>query len=166
MEALGINLPFLIAQIVNFLILLALLSRFAYKPVLKMLDERAAKIQESLEASEKANKQAEEAEVVFKERIREASVQGQLILDRAAKTGEEMRFKAAEDAKEEASIIVARAHEEIDREKAETVTCLCQEYAKLVTLAAGKVIGKTLDEKAHEELINRVLEESVSLRKN
>ena len=166
MEALGINLSLLIAQIVNVLILLVLLWRFAYKPVMKMLDARSAKIQESLDASEKVTKQAEEAEVAFKEKIREASVQGQLILDRAAKTGEEMRLRAVEDAKEEAETVLARAREEINREKIETIVSLRSEYAELVTLAAGKVIGKSLDKKAHETLINDVLEESVNLRNN
>jgi len=163
---LGINLALLIAGVVNFVILLALLRIFAYLPVMKMLDERSAKIQESLAASERMTKQAEEAELAFKEKIREASVQGQLILDRASKTSEEIRARAVEEAKEEAGIVLARAREEISREKVETVVALRREYADLVTLAAGKVIGKSLDKKAHENLINEVLADSVILSNN
>ena len=166
MEALGINLPLLLAQIVCFGILLAILSFFAYKPVMKMLDSRSAKIEESLAATEKVAQQAEEAEIAYKEKIKEAATQSQIIIDRASKTGEEIRLKAIEEAKEEAAVVVARAREEITREKEETISALRQEYADLVALAASKVIGKSLDKKAHEALIHDVLEESVNLRKN
>ena len=53
MEAIGLNLPLLIAFLVNFLILFGLLGFLLYKPLLKMLDERAVKVRESLQAAEK-----------------------------------------------------------------------------------------------------------------
>ena len=61
MEALGINLPGLITQIISFLILLFVLSKLLYKPVIKMLDDRAERIKTSLSAAEKAKEQAEKA---------------------------------------------------------------------------------------------------------
>ncbi|MCL2474799.1 MAG: F0F1 ATP synthase subunit B [Chloroflexi bacterium] len=166
MEALGINLPLLIAQIVCFGGLLAILWRFAYKPVMNMLDARSEKIEESLAAGEIVVQQAREAEIAYKEKIKEAAAQSQIIIDRASKTGEEIRLKAIEEAKEEAAIVVSRAREEITREKEETISALRKEYADLVALAASKVIGKSLDKKAHEALIDDVLAESISLRKN
>jgi F-type H+-transporting ATPase subunit b len=59
---LGISLPLLISQLVSFVILLLLLWRFAYKPVLKMLDERAKKIKESIESAETVKDQSLHAE--------------------------------------------------------------------------------------------------------
>ena len=89
MEALGINLPGLITQIISFLILLFVLSKLLYKPVIKMLDERAERIKTSLSAAEKANEDAAlSAEKIEKELI-SARQEGQKIIDQAKKLSEE-----------------------------------------------------------------------------
>lgn len=166
MEKLGIDLASFIAQLVNFGILLVVLYLVAYKPVLKMMDGRAARIKESLEQAEQMKKQAEEAEVEFKQQIAEASKQGQAVIERASKTADEIRQRAQDEAKTDAEALVNRARAEINRERDEVIDELRREFADLTVLAAGKVIGKTLDKAAHRDLINQVLEESDSLRKN
>ena len=166
MEKLGIDLASFIAQLVNFGILLVVLYLVAYKPILKMMDGRAARIKESLEQAEQMKKQAEAAEVEFKEQIAEASKQGQAVIERASKTADEIRQRAQEEAKTEAEALVNRARAEINRERDEVIDELRKEFADLTVLAAGKVIGKTLDKNAHRDLINQVLEESNNLRKN
>ena len=72
MEALGINLGYLISQIVNFTLLAVLLYFVAYKPILRMLDERSARIQKGLADAEAASKRAEEMEQEFERRMGEA----------------------------------------------------------------------------------------------
>jgi F-type H+-transporting ATPase subunit b len=166
MGELGINLPSFIAQLVNFLILFLLLSVLAYKPILKMMDERTHRIKESLEQAEVMKAQAEKAQEEFKLQIAEASKQGQLVIERAAKTGDEIREKAKSEAQAEAEALLARAKADIRRERDEVIDELRKEFADLTILAAGKVIGKALDKTAHREMINAVLEESAGLRKN
>ncbi len=166
MAELGINLPSFIAQLVNFLILFLLLSVLAYKPILKMMDERSRRIKESLELAEVAKAQAEKAQEEFKLQIAEASKQGQLVIERAAKTGDEIRERATVDAQAEAEALIARAKADIRRERDEVIDDLRREFADLTVLAAGKVIGQTLDKTAHRDMINQVLEESAGLRKN
>ena len=142
MEQLGISLSSFIAQLVNFGILLVLLYLVAYKPILKMMDGRTARIKESLEQAEVMKKQAEAAEVEFKKQIVEASKQGQAVIERASKTADEIRQRAQEEAKGDAEALVERARADIRRERDEIIDELRKEFADLTILAAGKVIGK------------------------
>jgi len=164
-EGLGINLPSLLAQIVNFAILLGILYLVAYKPIMRMLDERSRRIKESMEQTEEIKQQVEKAEKEFKKRIEQAGRQGQEIIDRAVLTGEEIGQKARAEAKKEAEALLARARAEIRRERDEVIDELRQEFADLTILAAGKVIEQSLDKEAHRQLIDRVLEESTELKK-
>jgi len=82
MEGLGINLPTLIAQIINFVILLGLLYLVAYKPIMRMLDERSRKVKESMEQTELIKQQAERAEEEVKKQIEAAGKEGQEIIAR------------------------------------------------------------------------------------
>jgi F-type H+-transporting ATPase subunit b len=164
-EGLGINLPTLIAQIINFFILLGLLYLVAYKPIMRMLDERSRRVKESMEKTEFIKQQAEHAEEEVKKQLEAASKEGQEILARVARTGEEMRQKAQQEAKQDAEILIARARQEIQRERERAIQDLREEFADLTILAAGKVIDRTLDKESHRQLIDRVLEESKSLKK-
>ena len=83
MEALGLHLPQLIAQIVGFLVLLFILSKLLYKPLLKIIDERSAKIKESLEAAESAKEQAAASQEQMQEDIRKAREEGQQMIAQA-----------------------------------------------------------------------------------
>ncbi|RAL69535.1 ATP synthase B chain [Dehalococcoides mccartyi] len=163
---LGIDIPSFIAQIVNFGLLLGLLYLFAYKPILAKLDERSTRIKESMERTDQVKEQAQKAEEEFKKKIGEASQQGQLVIERAVKTGDEIRQKAIEEAKAEAEAMLSRARTEIRQERDEVVDQLRKEFAELTILAAGKVIDQSLDKKAHQALIDSVLENSTDLRKN
>jgi F-type H+-transporting ATPase subunit b len=98
-EGLGINIPLIIAQVINFFILLGLLYLVAYKPVLRMFNERANRIKESMEQTEQIKHSAEHAEEEVKKRLAEAGREGQELISKAARTGEEIRKKALEDAK-------------------------------------------------------------------
>lgn len=165
MGELGINLPSLLAQLVNFGILLGILYLVAYKPIMKMLDERANRIKESMEQTEVIKDKAEKAEEEIAKQLKEAGRQSQAVIDRGVRTGEEMRQKAQEEAKKEAEALLARARNEIRRERDGVIDDLRREFADLTILAAGKVIDRTLDREAHRQLIDKVLEEGTELKK-
>ena len=165
MEGLGINLPTLIAQIVNFLILLGLLYLVAYKPIMRMLDERSRRVRESMEQTELIKQQAEHAEEEVKKQLAAASKEGQEVITRAARTGEEVRQKAQQEARQDAESLITRARVEIQRERDEAINELRKEFADLTILAAGKVIDRSLDKKTHRQLIDKVLKESTTLKK-
>ncbi len=159
---LGIEWSTLITQIVAFGILLVLLYIIAYKPIMRILDERARRIKEGLEQAEAAKKMSAEAEEMVKARLEEASRESQERLARAIKAAEEMKQKAREDARKEAEALIERARQDIWRERMEAVDAVRREFADLTVLAAGKVIEKTLDKEEHLELIEKVLEESLT----
>ncbi len=165
MGELGINLPSLLAQLVNFGILLGILYLVAYKPIMKMLDERARRIKESMEQTEVIKDKAEKAEEEIAEQLKEAGRQSQAVIERGVRTGEEMRQKAQEEVKKEAEALLARARNKIRRERDGVIDDLRREFAGLTILAAGKIIDRTLDEEAHRQLIDKVLEEGTELKK-
>jgi F-type H+-transporting ATPase subunit b len=164
-EGLGINLPVFISQLVSFIILFVLLSLVAYKPLLKMLDERSKKVKESLEQAEAVKAQFVHTENEIKKQIQAASQQGQKIITRASQTSDEIRAKAQDLAKKDAEDIIVKARQAIQAERDEAIDSLRQQFADLTIMAAGKVIGESLDKESHKELIDKVLKESQTLKK-
>ncbi len=166
MEGLGINLSSLIAQLINFGLLLVLLRMFAYKPVMNMLDQRAEKIKESMDHAETVKKSAEEADVEVAKRIEEASHEGQKIIKQAMEAGEAARTKAMQQAKEDAKVLVEKARVEIQRERNEVVEELRKEVSDLAILAAGKVVSRSMDKEEHRRMIDEILREAPGLQNN
>ena len=166
MEELGINPSLLLAQIVNFLVLFGLLYFFAYKPIMRMLDERSRKIKESMEQTETIREQAAHAEEETKKQLEAAGREGQEVISRAMRTGEEARQRAEQEAKQEGQALIEKARLEIQRERDEAIDELRQEFTDLTIEAAGRVIERSLDKEAHRELIDKVLEESSILKKD
>ena len=166
MEGLGINLSTLLAQIINFVLLLGLLYLVAYKPIMRMFDERSRKVKESMEQTEYIKEKAAQVEEESKKRIEEASKEGQEVVARAVRTGEEARQKAQQEAKQDAEALIVRARMEIQRERDETIDELRKQVADLTILAAGKVIERSLDKEEHRQLIDKVLEDSTTLKKD
>ena len=165
MEGLGINIPAVVAQVISFVILFVLLLKFAYKPVMGKLDERSNNIKESMEQAELIREQAVHAEEEVKKQLETAAKEGQAVITRAVKTGEELRQGAQQQAKQDAEILIARASTEIQRERDEAIDELRKEFADLTILAAEKVIDRSLDKKAHRELIDKIMEEGTTLKK-
>ncbi len=166
MEGLGFSVSTLVAQIVNFLILLGLLYLVAYKPILRMFDERSRRIRESMEETQSIKEQAARAEEEAKKRIEAASKEGQELVARAVRTAGEVKQKAQQEAKPEAEALIAKARLEIQRERDEAIDELRKEFTDLTIAAAGKVIERELDKETHRQLIDKVLEESETLKKS
>ena len=166
LASLGLSLPTLIAQIVNFVILFGLLYLVAYKPVMRMLDERSRKIKESAEQAEAMKEQVASAGEEIKKQFEAAGKEGREAIARAVQTGEELKQKATQDAKQAAEVLLTRARTDIQQERDAAVNELRREFADLTILAAEKVIDRSLDKEAHRQLIEKVLEESSALEKD
>ncbi len=166
LSSLGVDLSVLVSQIISFLVLFGLLYLVAYKPLMRMLDERSRRVKESMDQTEQIKEQAALAEKETAKRIRDASKEGQKLVDRAMQAGEEMKLKAKDEAKKEAETLINRARTEIERERDDAIGELRSEFADLAILAAEKVINRSLDKKTHRQLIDKVLEESTVENKN
>jgi len=163
LEALGINLGYLISQIVNFALLAVLLYFAAYKPILRMLDERSARIKQGLEDAENASRRAAEMEQEFELRLAEARKEGQAIVAQATQMSEKARQEILGMAREEARAQVEKAKEEISRERELAMAELRQQVADLSLSISEKVIGESLDQQRQRELIAQFLEQAGEL---
>jgi F-type H+-transporting ATPase subunit b len=164
LEALGINLGYLISQIVNFTLLAVLLYFVAYKPILRMLDQRSARIKQGLEDAELASRRAAEMEQEFDQRLAEARKEGQEIIAQATQMSEKARQEILETAREESRAQVEKAKEEISRERELAMSELRKQVADLSLNISEKVIGKSLDQQRQRELIAEFLEQTEELK--
>ena len=164
MDKLGINLGYIVSQLVNFTLLIVLLYFVAYRPILRMLDERSAKIKKGLEDAETASRRAAEMEQEFERRMAEARKVGQEQVAQAAQMGEKVRQEILDKAREEARGLVDKAKEEIDRERDGAMGELRQQVAELSLAISQKVIGESLDEQTQRRLVARFLDEAEELK--
>ena len=164
MEDLGLHLPSLIIFLVNFLILLGILYLFAYKPILRVMDQRSERIRESLEAADKAREEAASSQQDTQRQLNEARMEGQRLIEQAREMAERYRTEEKEKARQEAEAFILRAREDIQRERDAAVQEVRAHFADLAISAAEKVIERSLDRDAHGELIAGVLEEGGNLR--
>jgi F-type H+-transporting ATPase subunit b len=162
---LGINLPLLVGQIVNFCFLLIILRLLVYKPVLKMLDERRERIREGLSAADRGREQAEAANRDAAAQIESARREGQQIVANAQAVGQRLQEEARVQAQQQQEAMLERARGEIQLERDNAISELRREFADLTIAAAEKVIGQSLDRTAHQRLIEQALAES-SFREN
>ena len=158
--ALGINLPQLIAQIVNFTLLLVLLRLTLYKPILRMLDERKQKIAEGLNAAELARAEAAQAQANMQVQIDTARKEGQDLVANAQVIGARIQAEAREQAARDRETTVERARAEIQLERDRAIADLRREFAGITISAAERVIGQSLDAPAHQRIIDEARAES------
>lgn len=153
LETLGINGASLLWHTINFLVLLALLGRFLYKPVVRMLDERSRRIKESLEQAEEVRAQLARTNEETKHALEQARKEAQAIADQASQIGEQVKAQARRDAQMEAEKILEQARQQIEQERRQTMADLRQEMANLVVAAAGKVISRQMDDRTQRQLV-------------
>jgi len=163
LETLGIHFPSLLIYLINFLLVLGILYAFAYKPILRLMDQRADRIRESLEASERAREEAASSQEAIQAEIVEARREGQRLMDQARETVERYRGEEMDRARQEAEAFVERAKADIQRERDTAIEEVRINFGDLAITAAERVIRSSLDRQAHEELITQVLEEGESL---
>ncbi len=155
--ALGINLPSLIAQIINFTILLVLFSWLFRKFVFPMLDERKKRIEEGLQASEEAKQQLASTEQQVAEEIAKARQEAQGLIAQAQQAAARVQEEGRQAARAETEQILERARAEIQLERDAAINDLRKEFADITISAAEKVIDRSLDRQAHSDIIEQVL---------
>ncbi len=159
-EALGLNLPQLIAQVANFFVLLVILRLTLYKPILKMLDDRKQKIAEGLNAAEIARAEAASAQANIQSQLDTARKDGQEIVANAQNVATRIQADAREQATKDREAALERARNEIQLERDRAIAELRTEFAGITVSAAEKVINQSLDAQAHQRIIDETLAES------
>jgi F-type H+-transporting ATPase subunit b len=145
-----------------FVIFLVLFWKFASKPLLSMLDERQARVQEGLEAAQKMQDQLQATAAKNDEVLAEARRQAQDILVQARQQGDAAIARAQEQAGKQADEYMARAQASLRAETEQARQQLRNEVADLAVLAAGNIVRKELDPKAQAKLIEDTLSEATA----
>jgi F-type H+-transporting ATPase subunit b len=162
-EKLGIDGTWFLSQLVNFAFLLFILQRFLYKPMLNMLHKRQDRIRESMDYAERVKQEAARAQTDYEETIEESRREGQAIIAQAAQQAERAREDILARAQEEANKVKGKALEDVEYERKRVMAELRDQVAELAILAASRVLGKTLDEQAHRQVIDDFLTETGKL---
>ena len=157
MGELGINPTYLAFQIVNFLLLVFLLHRILYRPILRMLEQRRERIREGQEAAERARAEAEQMRQEYERQLEESRAHARKIMDDAAAAAERLREESVAAAQQEAQRIVERGREELRAEVEHARRELRQEVAALSVTVAGKLIQESLDSEKNRELAARLV---------
>lgn len=157
LSKLGVDWKLLLAQVVNFLILLWVLRRFAYKPMLKFLDDRSKKIETGLRDAKLAGEKLSEMERKEREVLEAAKRESAAIVARAKESAERTGEKIMIESREEAERIMSETRKKIENERESLRTEMRQELAGLVLLATEKVLGEKMKDVKDENIIREAV---------
>ncbi len=160
---LGLNPAWLLAQLVNFFLLFLVLRAVAYQPILKMLDTRKKKIQESLEYADKVKREAEEQQKEFERKLDETRRQNQSAVAAASQVAEKEGEAIRAQARQDAHRLVEQAKEQIEYERRQMHAQVREEVVRLSLLASQKALSQQIDEKAHRQLVTDFLAQADQL---
>jgi len=145
LKNLGIEPKLLLAQIVNFFILLFLLWKFLYKPILKVFDERSKKIKESLDQAEKVKQEAKKTEKIRQEILQNAKKEAENTLNKAEKIAEKNKKEIINQASLEAKKLLEKTQQEIDKQKKNILESVRKDISSLTLISLEKILGKLED---------------------
>jgi F-type H+-transporting ATPase subunit b len=148
----GVDWPHFIAQLILFLIVYFVLNKFAFGPLLKILDQRRKRIEEGQLNAEKIKKQLAEAELRYQEILRKANDDAQILLEESRKNNEAFSKSEMEKAVKESAAIVERTRHEITSERNLMVDQVKREMTGLIIKTTAKVAGKVLSPEDQKRL--------------
>ena len=148
----------LVAQIVNFLILVLVLAKFAYKPLLKAMADRQARVAADLASAEKERLAAEQLRQEYQQQMQDARVQAQAVIDKAVKTAEQMKQGILEEARAEHAKMLKNAQLEIARQTDAAMAGIRGEVVAMTVAAAAKIIEKEMNTDVNAKLVSEFIE--------
>ena len=154
-----INLGLILASVINFIILLAILKHFFFGKVKAIIDEREDYINDRLDSAEEATDKARMIAIENERALNRAKEEGKAITEAQKKKAEKVYNEIVEDAKSEANLIIERARVEIDREREKVEYSLKKEAIDLALELSKKVIEKNIDEEKNKKLIDEFISE-------
>ena len=143
-DTFGWNWKLFLSQVISFCIVAYLLQRFAYKPILAVLEERRRKIEEGQLNAEKIKKELAEAEKRYQEIVTKANTDGQRMIDEARESAAHLSERKQQEAVGAAEQIIAKAREAAALEHDRTMESLKRELGRLVVETTAKVTEKVL----------------------
>ena len=151
------NIGDVIATVLIFLILMILLKKFAWGPLMGIMQEREELVAKDIDAAEKARKETSAMLEEQKALLKEARTEAQAIIEGAKKQGEATREEIVGAARAEANRLKESAVRDIEAEKEKAIAAVREEVVSLSVLAASKVLGKEISEADNSDLIKQTI---------
>ena len=143
--------------IITFVLLLLVLRRIAWKPLLEALSRREEHVRSSVERAEQAKLEAEQLLEEHKKQLANAESEVQRILNEGRSFGDKLKDEIVAKANQQSRQMIEQAQQEIERNKDAALAQLRTEVANLAIAAAGKILDETLDETRHARIIDASL---------
>jgi F-type H+-transporting ATPase subunit b len=156
-ETFHLDLKLIIAQVINFTIVLLVLYWFAFKPLVKIMAERSNKIAKSLDEAKLIGEKLAQTKEEFNKTMAEARQQANLLLEKAGQQADGKKAEMVARAKEEIGQIINQEKQKMQAEKLLTLKEIKREVADIVILTVEKILGKKMDKKEDLELIKKII---------
>ena len=153
------DIKVVLVQMAGFILVLVVFKLFLFKPILGILDARRREIQSQYENAEADRKAAEELKASYDQHLAGAQEEIRSKITEAVKQGQDMREDILADSRAKADAMVAKAQDEIRREKDKALAELKTTVADMAVKAAGKLIHEKLDPAKHRDLVSRYIED-------
>lgn len=150
---LSLNPGLIIWTFVTFFIVLSVLKKFAWKPLLTALEKREEGIKSDLSRAEHAREDSERLLEEHRKNLQNAETEARRIIEEARTAAEQIKGDIVESARTAARNLSAQARAEIQREKETAMAQMREEIAFLAIQAAGKILDETLDAERHRKLV-------------
>ncbi len=148
----------LLAQIVNFLLLVAILAKFAYKPLMQGLADRQQKIADAIDTAERERREAEQLKLEYKQHLVEARAKAQVIVETAEKLAEENKEEILKSARAESAHILQKAQEEVMRQRELALAQLRSDVVAMSMAAATKIVKEKMDTELNASIVSDFIE--------
>lgn len=158
-EQLGIQYPLILAQGAGFLLLLYILGRFLYRPVLGMLETREEEIRARYADADQARAQAAEIRRDYETRMSQADAEARDRIHDGIREGQAMRAELVAQAQQERERIIQQGYREISEEREKMVYLVRENVANMAVDAAGRIISRSMDDSTHRALVQEFLAE-------
>ncbi|KKQ66447.1 MAG: ATP synthase subunit b [Candidatus Daviesbacteria bacterium GW2011_GWA2_38_24] len=155
----GVQPLLLLAQVVNFLILLFILKKFLYKPILNILEERKQKITSSLKNAEEIEKRLQKIESERDEALKKASKEAKELLQSASESADQIIQDAHSKAQKDIQDLVKKTKAVLDAERESLHKEIRDEIADIVVASLEKIAQKSLSEKEKQEFVQKSIKE-------
>ncbi len=159
LENFGFEPVLFVAQIVNFIIVLFVLQRFLYKPILKTLKQRKDIIEEGLQKAEEARKLFEKAQKEEKEILKNANMEARKLLTEARNEAMLMHKKAEENAKQKTEIMMNETREQLQREAKEVQAQITHNVSTLAVDFLRKALSELFSQQGQAELMEKAIKQ-------
>lgn len=147
------------AQIISFLLLVWLLSKFVWKPLTNMMEKRRISIENTLNQAQEERQQAEQIKREYQEEMRQARQEAQEVIAKATKVSEDRAVEILALAREEAEKVKKEALVDIERERDRAILEVRAQVADLSIAVAEKIIRQRLDLPSQDKLIEQFIQE-------